>query len=92
MCIRDSMKTIRAKEAKVQFAYFAQRNEHGIMQYTFALFWRESDVFVATAVVASQTPYPLCALAVAWKATFLLMIPVLYPGDAWRENSTSRCL
>jgi len=49
------MKIIRAKQAKAQFAYFVQRDQHEIIaihlsQDKFVFCY---DVFVATAVVAS---------------------------------------
>ena len=49
------MKTICAKNAKVQFAYFVQRDQHGIIakDLTQHIVQFLCDVLVAVAVIAS---------------------------------------
>lgn len=58
------MKTIRAKEAKV-YSSLTLHNVTNIESCNTLSLYFEVTFFVATAVVASQTPYPLCALTVA---------------------------
>ena len=53
------MKTIRAKQAKVHFAYFVQRDQHGIIakDLTQRKVQFQCDVFLAVAVVPNISPH-----------------------------------